>query len=133
MAMHPVIDDLDRCKIALQYIAEDSPTISPLCLSCWSSAWRTPSGRPPPTCASARARLRPASGDAQCYAARCPHRPPRLPADASPFSPERRCGSGRRGGGPGPDASPAGAEGSREQHLGASHSPAAFDFPYVIE
>ena len=26
MAMHPVIDDLDRCKIALQYIAEGQST-----------------------------------------------------------------------------------------------------------
>jgi hypothetical protein len=26
MAMHPVIDDLDRCKIALQYMAEGQST-----------------------------------------------------------------------------------------------------------
>ena len=32
MAMHPVIDDLDRCKMALQYIAEGQSTSLPVVL-----------------------------------------------------------------------------------------------------
>jgi hypothetical protein len=32
MAMHPVIDDLDRCKMVLQYIAEGQSTSLPVVL-----------------------------------------------------------------------------------------------------
>ena len=133
MAMHPVIDDLDRCKIALQYIAEGQSDHLTVVLELLVERLEDAIGQAAAQLRQCTRGLRPASGDAQCYAARCPHRPPGSQQTPLPSALRDAADRDAAEEGPGPDASPAGAEGSREQHLGASHSPAAFDFPYVIE
>ena len=62
MATRPVIDDLDRCKSALQYVAEGQPPVSPRSWSCWSNDSRRSLGRPRPNCANARVRAPPSRG-----------------------------------------------------------------------
>jgi hypothetical protein len=93
MAMNPVIDDLDRCKIALQYIAEGQSTSLTVVLDLLLEQLEDAIGQ-----AAAQLRpvhvpgRRPAAGRVQrCVAGRA-HSPPTLPADIRVLGPRRRRG-----------------------------------------
>ena len=93
MARNPVIDDLDRCKIALQYIAEGQSTSLTVVLELLLEQLEDAIGQ-----AAAQLRpvhvpgRRPAAGRVQrCVAGRA-HAPPTLPADTRVLGPRRRRG-----------------------------------------
>jgi hypothetical protein len=96
MAMHPVIDNLDRCTMALQSLAEGQSSSLTVVLELLLEQLEDAMGRPRPSCVRARARappsrgLRPALRRGAC--SRSSHAPGRHPRLGPQKTPRRSLG-----------------------------------------